>query len=326
MLRCMRLLLVIASLAFLSAAAVAAERYPTRPVRLVVPFPPGGITDTLARLIGQKLGERLGQTFVVDNRPGAASMIGTITAAKAQADGYTLLVTDIPFVLNVAIHPNPRYDAIKDFSPITQLGTAPAVLAAHLSFKANSIKELIAMPRAQTERFALGTSGVGSGSHVAYELLRLKTGLVLNHVPYKGGGPMIADLAAGQIPLGFVNIVSVLPYATGASPSIKGLALTSATRHPLMPAVATFAESGVKELIIKNWAGVFAPNGTPSAVVKLLNHEIGRVLELPDIKDRFASVAVDIAPLGPEEFRKFIEIEVRRWKDVVAKAGIKLSD
>lgn len=304
-------------------AASAADKYPSRPVRLVVPYAPGGGSDTTARVIGQKLGERLGQTFVIDTRPGAASMIGTEIVARAQGDGYTLILADVPHAINAVIFAKPPYDAVRDFAPIMRIATAPQVLVAHPSFAASSLKELIAMPRAQTEKLALGTSGQGSSPHMSYELLRLKTGLVLNHVPYKGGGPAIADVVSGQIALAFNASPPIVPHIKAGR--IKGLGITSANRHPLLPAVPTFVESGVQDFVVAHWYGVLASGGTPPAVVKLLHQEIARALELPDVRERFASLALDIAPLGPDEFRKLIESDVKRWTEVVRKSGIKLN-
>ena len=313
-----------AAVPFLSALPVeAADRYPVRPVRFVVPYAPGGGSDTTARVIGQKLGERLGQTFVIDTRPGAASRIGTEIVAKAAGDGYTLILADVPHAINAVIFATPPYDAVKDFAPIMRIATAPQVLVAHPSFKAGSLKELIAMPRAQTEKLALGTSGQGSSPHMSYELLRIKTGLVLNHVPYKGGGPAIADVVGGQIPLAFNASPPIVPHIKAGR--IKGLGMTAAARHALLPGVPTFVESGVQDFVVAHWYGVLASGGTPQAVVKLLHQEVARALELPDVKERFASLALDIAPLGPDEFRKLIESDVKRWKEVVAKSGIKLN-
>lgn len=313
--------LAIGAIAAITASA--ADKYPSRPVRLVVPYAPGGGSDTTARVIGQKLGERLGQTFVIDTRPGAASMIGTEIVARAQGDGYTLILADVPHAINAVIFAKPPYDAVRDFAPIMRIATAPQVLVAHPSFGASSLKELIAMPRAQTEKLALGTSGQGSSPHMSYELLRLKTGLVLNHVPYKGGGPAIADVVSGQIPLAFNASPPIVPHIKAGR--IKGLGITSANRHPLLPAVPTFVESGVQDFVVAHWYGVLASGGTPPAVVKLLHQEIARALELPDVRERFASLALDIAPLGPDEFRKLIESDVKRWTEVVRKSGIKLN-
>ena len=315
--------LLAAVCALLLPAAEAADRYPSRPVRFVVPYAPGGGSDTIARLLGQKLGERLGQTFVIDTRPGAASMIGTEIVAKAAGDGYTLILADVPHAINVTTAAKPTYDAIRDFAPILRVATAPQVLAAHPSFSANSLKELLAMPRSQTEKIAMGMSGQGSSPHMSYELLRLRTGLVLNHVPYKGGGPAITDLVAGQIPLAFNASPPIVPHVQGKR--IKGIGITAAGRHPLLPDVPTFVESGVKDFVVAHWYGVLASGGTPPAVIRLLHQEIARALELPDVKARFAGLALDIAPLGPDEFRRLIESDVKRWKDVVVKSGIKLN-
>lgn len=312
--------LVIAHAEALLAADTA---YPTRPVRLVVPYAPGGGSDITARMIGQKLGERLGQAFVIDTRPGAASLIGTEIVAKAAGDGYTLILADVPHAINAVIFPKPPYDAVRDFSPIMRIATTPQVLAAHPSFKANSLKELIAMPRAQTEKLALGTSGQGGSPHMTYELLRIKTGLVLNHVPYKGGGPAISDLVANQIPLALNGSPPVVAHIKAGR--VKGLAMSAATRHPLLPGVPTFIESGVPDFVVAHWYGVLASGGTPPAIVKLLHQEIARALEQADVRERFSSLALDIAPLGPDEFRKLIESDVKRWKEVVTKSGIKLN-
>ncbi|MBX3661110.1 MAG: tripartite tricarboxylate transporter substrate binding protein [Burkholderiales bacterium] len=302
-------------------ATAADISYPTRPVRLVVPYAPGGGSDITGRMLGQKLSERLGQTFVIDTRPGAASLIGTEIVAKAAGDGYTLILADVPHTINAVMFAKPPYDALKDFSPIMRVATTPQVFAAHPSFKANSLKELIAMPRAQTEKLALGTSGQGGSPHMTYELLRIKTGLVLNHVPYKGGGPAISDLVANQIPLALNGSPPVVPHIKAGR--IKGLAMSGATRHPLLPGVPTFIESGVPDFVVAHWYGVLASGGTPPAIVKLLHQELARALEQPDVKERFASLALDIAPLGPDEFRKLIEADVKRWKEVVTQSGIK---
>lgn len=303
--------------------AVAAEKYPSRPVRLIVPYAPGGGSDTIARVIGQKLGERLGQTFVIDTRPGAASLIGTEIVAKAAGDGYTLILADVPHAINPAIAAKPSYDAVKDFAPIMRVVTSTQVLAAHPSFKLNSLKELMALPRAQTEKIALASTGQGGSPHMTYELLRARTGLTLNHVPYKGGGPAISDLVANQIPLALTGSPVIVPQIKAGR--IKGLAMTAATRNPLLPGVPTFIESGVPDFVVAHWYGVLAPAGTPPAIVKLLHQEIARALEQPDVRERLGSLALEMAPLGPDEFRRMIESDVKRWKEVVAKSGVKFN-
>jgi tripartite-type tricarboxylate transporter receptor subunit TctC len=301
----------------------AADNYPSRPVRMVVPYAPGGGSDILGRTLAQKLGERLGQTFVVDNRPGAASMIGTEIVAKAPGDGYTMILADVPHAINPAASAKPTYDAIKDFAPIMLVATTPQILVAHPSFAANNLKELLAMSRAQTEKFAMGTSGAGSSPHMTYELLRQRTGLVLNHVPYKGGGPAISDVVAGQIPLGLLGSPVSIPHLKGGR--MKGIGITSAKRHPVVPNISTFDESGVNGFVVSHWYGVLASGGTPANIVNLLHAEIVRALSQPDVKERLTGLALDLGSGTPDDFRKLIEADVKRWKDVVTRAGIKLN-
>jgi tripartite-type tricarboxylate transporter receptor subunit TctC len=302
--------------------AMAADSYPSRPVRLIVPYAPGGGSDTIARVIGQKLGERLGQTFVIDTRPGAASLIGTEIAAKAGADGYTLILSDVPHAINPAIATKPSYDAVRDFAPIMRVATSSQVLSAHPSFKTATLRELLALPREQTAKFALATTGQGGSPHMTYELLRMKTGLTLNLVPYKGGAPAIADLVANQVPLAITGSPVVVGHIKAGR--IKGLGMTREKRHPLLPGVPTFIESGVPDFVVAHWYGFLAPAGTPPAVIRKLHQEIARALEQADVQERLAALALDLAPAGPEDFRKMIENDVRRWQDV-AKSGIKLN-
>ncbi|HWP89577.1 MAG TPA: tripartite tricarboxylate transporter substrate-binding protein, partial [Burkholderiales bacterium] len=199
-------------IASIAGTAYAAEQYPTKSVRFIVPYPPGGGSDITGRAIGVKLNESLGQTFVIDNRPGATGLIGTQLAARAPADGYTLLLADAPHTINALVYSKPPYDAIKDFAPLNLLATSPQALLAHPTFSVGSFKELLAMPRAQTEKLAMGSSGLASGPHMLYEWLRIKTGLVLNHVPYKGGGPSLSDAVAGQIPLVMNAVPASMPF------------------------------------------------------------------------------------------------------------------
>ena len=306
----------------LAPAAHSADAYPSRPVRFVVPYAPGGGSDTIARVLGLKLGETLGQTFVVDDRPGAASMTGTQLVAKSPNDGYTIILSDVPHAINVSTYSRPGYDAVKDFAPIVMVGTVPQIMVAHPSFQVNSLKELLALPRAQTEKFAMGTSGTGSSPHMTYELLHLRTGLVLNHVPYKGGGPATTDAVAGQIPIAFNGAPVSMPYLRNGR--LKGLGITSAQRNPLVPNIPTFEESGVPNFVIAHWYGVLAPAGTPPAVIKTLHTEIAQALQTQDVKDRFSALAINIANLDPQAFAKVIAADVRRWREVVATAGIRI--
>jgi tripartite-type tricarboxylate transporter receptor subunit TctC len=303
-------------------APFAADTYPSKSIRFIVPYPPGGGSDITGRAIGAKLNEYLGQTFVIDNRPGATGLIGTQLAARAPADGYTLLLADAPHTINALVYSKPPYDAIKDFAPINLLATSPQALLAHPSFSVGTFKELLAMPRAQTEKIAMGSSGLASGPHMLYEWLRLKTGLVLNHVPYKGGGPSLSDAVAGQIPLVMNAVPASMPFIKAGR--LKPLAISSAERHPLLPGVATFQEAGVKDFVSFQWYGVFAPAGTPREIIAIVNREINKALNSPDIKDRFVSLTLDPAPGKPEAFLKLLQDEDARWRDVQKQVNVKL--
>ncbi len=316
------ILAVVSAVAWLPIAPAAAG-YPERPVRVIVPYAPGGGSDTIARVIGQKLSERLKQPFVIDARPGAASLIGTEIAAKANGDGYTLILSDVPHVINPATAAKPSYDAVKDFTPIMRVATSSQVLSAHPSFKSASLRDLLALPREQTAKLSLATTGQGGSPHMTFELLRIRTGLALNVVPYKGGAPAIADLVANQVPLAITGSPVVVGHIKAGR--IRGLGMTRDKRHPLLPDVPTFIESGVADFVVAHWYGFLAPAGTPRPVVKILHQEIGRALEQADVQERLANLALDLAPLGPEDFSKMIESDVRRWKEVVAKSGIKLN-
>ena len=248
-------------------SARAQGSYPSQPVRLVVPYAPGGGSDFTGRLIAQKLQETAGFTVIVDNRAGAAGMLGTEVVARAPADGYTLLYADVAHGINPAVYPKAKYDPVKSFAPITLVGAAPQVLVAHPSFPANSLKELLAMPREQRQTIAVGTPGQGSGPHLTYELLRTRIGLELVHVPYKGGGPALADAINGQIPLVMNAMPPVMPHLQ--SGKLKALAIATPERHPRLPDVQTYAESA-PGVVVYNWYGFLAPAGTPTEVTNRL--------------------------------------------------------
>jgi tripartite-type tricarboxylate transporter receptor subunit TctC len=310
------------ALAPAQALLAADSAYPTRPVRLIVPYPPGGGSDITGRAIGNKLTEYLGQTFVIDNRPGATGLIGTLIAARAPADGYTIVLADAPHTINSLVYAKSPYDAIRDFTPLNLVATSPQALLANPKFSVKTLKELLAMPRAQTEKLAMGSSGLASGPHLVYEWLKLRTGLTLNHVPYKGGGPSLADAAAGQIPLVMNAVPAALPLVrTGR---LKVLAITSPQRHPLLPDVPTFVESGVKDFVSFQWYGMLGPAGLPKNIVTTLNQSINKALAAPDVKERFASLTFDSSIGSPEDFRKLLVSEDQRWKDVLKQVKIRL--
>ena len=308
-----------ASLPWTSARAQGA--YPAQPVRLVVPYAPGGGSDFTGRLVAQKLQETAGFTILVDNRPGAAGMLGTEVVARAPADGYTLLYADVAHGINPAVYSKARYDAVKSFAPVTLVGASPQVMVAHPSFPANSLKELLAMPREQMQKVALGTPGQGSGPHLTYELLRAKTGLELVHVPYKGGGPALSDAVNGQIPLVMNAMPPVMPHLQ--SGKLKALAIAMPERHPRLPDVQTYAESA-PGIVVYNWYGVLAPAGTPAEVTNRLARDIARILLLPDVKEKFDATFLDVMPQGSAEMARFLDDEVRQWKNVALQTGISL--
>jgi tripartite-type tricarboxylate transporter receptor subunit TctC len=313
---------LLAATALFTCAAHAAERYPAKPIRAIVGYPPGGGTDLVGRMVGQKVAENFRQTVVIDNRAGASGMIGAELAAKSPPDGYTILFTNADHTLNALVYAKPRYDAIRDFTPINLLATTPFALLAHPSFSANTLKELLAMPRSQTEKLAMGSSGLATGPHLSYELLRLTTGLTLNHVPYKGGGPSLADAVGGQIPLALNALSPAVPYIQAGR--LKVLGITSAQRHPLLPGIPTFQESGVKDYVTVQWYGLLGPPGMPKDIVSLLNREINKVLAMPEIRERFVTLTLDATPGAPEEFRKLLDSEVGLWKGVLKQVRVQL--
>ncbi len=300
----------------------AAEHYPNRPVRFIVPYPPGGGSDITGRAIGERLTVSTGQTFVIDNRPGATGLIGTELTARAPADGYTILLADAPHTINAVVYRKKRYDAIRDFTPITLVATSPQVFLAHPSFRLNTLKELLALPRTETEKLSVGTSGLASGPHMTLEWLRVKTGLTLNHVPYKGGGPSLADGVSGQIPLVINALPAAMPFIKPGR--LKVLAVTSRERHPAVPNAPTVIESGVKDFVTWQWYGILGPAGVPRDVVATLNKEIHKAMASKEVKDRFALLAFDAAPGTPEEFLDLLRSEDVRWKEVVKEVKVQL--
>jgi tripartite-type tricarboxylate transporter receptor subunit TctC len=307
-------------IAALPVAGIAAEseKYPSKPVRFVVPYAPGGGSDITARAIGQKLGESLGQTFVVDSRPGASGLVGTDLVAKSPPDGYTLILADSAHTINNVIYRKPRYDPIGDFAPVTLVATTPLALMAHPSFQP-SLKELIAMPKAQSEKIVLGTSGQAGGPHMIYLWIRTNTGLTLNEVTYKGGGPAMVDAIGGQIQLVFTSLAAGIPHMKAGR--LKALGVTSPTRHAAMPDIPTFQEAGLKDIAMLLWYGILAPAGTPKHIVAVLDRETAKALQTPDVRERFAALALDAAPSGPEEFRKVLERELKIWRSVIAQSN-----
>jgi tripartite-type tricarboxylate transporter receptor subunit TctC len=314
--------LLVATMSAAAHAQKAAGDYPTKYVRFIVPYAPGGSSDVLARTIGQKLAEALGQTFVVDNRPGAGSMLGTDIAAKSAPDGYTLILSDMPHTINPSIYPKVPYDPIRDFAPITLIGVSPMFLFAHASFPAHDVKSLVALAKREPGKIAIASGGTGATTHLAAELLQAHAGIKLVHVPYKGAGPALADVVAGQIPLTFTTMATGASFAKSGRVQILGV--TSAQRLPAYPDVPTFAESGVSGMVFQHWWGVMAPAGTPRVVVAKLNQAIVAAIASPDVRARFTTLSVEPKTTTPGQFHDLLVTDVARWAKVVKDAGIKV--
>jgi len=299
----------------------ASGTYPNRPIRLIVPFGPGGGSDYVGRLVGQKLTEQMGQTVVVDNRPGAASLVGTEMVARAAPDGYTLCLCDVGFTINPAFYKKTAYDPLKDFDPITVVAETPYLLIVNASLPyATSIKDFIAAAKAQPGTINLGSAGSGSGTHFAGELFKQRAGLTITHVPYKSAGLSTTDVVSGQIQATMSSAPASMPLVkTGR---IKILAAASAKRSALMPDIPTFAESGVPGVVVTNWYSIMSRGGTPQPVIKKLHDELTRAIQSPDMRTRLASAALEPAPNTPEQFRAMIAAELQRWARVMKEAKI----
>jgi tripartite-type tricarboxylate transporter receptor subunit TctC len=321
MLRVFAAVLLPAIFAPVAHAQPRAPDYPTKFIRFIVPYAPGGSSDVLARTLGQKLGDTLGQTFVVDNRPGAGSMVGTDVAAKATPDGYTIILSDMPHTINPSIHAKVPYDPVKDFSPVTIIGVSPMFLFANPSLKVENVKEFIAAAKSQPGKIAVASGGTGATTHLALELLQTHAGIKLNHVPYKGAGPALTDVVGGQVPATFTSMATAAPFAKGGR--IRILGVTSAKRLAAFPDVPTFAESGVPGMVFEHWWGIMAPAGVAKPIVDKLHSHVAKAVATPDVRERFAALAVEPRTNTPEQFRALLESDLKRWAKVVRDAGIK---
>jgi tripartite-type tricarboxylate transporter receptor subunit TctC len=311
----------IAALAAALAAPAVAQNYPQRPVRMLVPFAAGGATDVPTRLVSAKLAERLGQQFVVDNRPGQGGALGAAVAAKAEPDGYTILQVATPFVVSPHVYSRLSYDPLKDFVPVTQFGSAPNVLVVHPSLPAKSVKELIALAKSQPGKLDWASSGTGGGQHLFGELFMSMAGIKITHISYKGSGAATADLIGGQVKIGFPGIAIALQHhKTGR---LLPLAVTTAQRSSQMPDVPSIAEAGVPGYEATFWMGMTVPKGTPRQVIDLLNRETTALLKSPDLVEGFRRAGTDAAPSTPEQFGKFLNSEYAKWGKVVRAVGIK---
>jgi tripartite-type tricarboxylate transporter receptor subunit TctC len=311
---------IVAITAFSFGAALAADPYPTRPIRMIVGFAPGGGTDLTARPVAQKLSELLGQQVIVENRPGAAGNIATEQVARATPDGYTLLMGTIAaLAINPGLYGNLRFDPETDFAPVIQVVDATNVLVLHPSVPANSVKELIELARQSS--LSAGSSGIGATGHLSIELFNLMAGVKLVHVPYKGGGPAMGDLVGGQVHLIFATAASAIPHIK--SGRIKGIAVTTAKRSSLLPELPTLSEAGLAGFDANNWYGLVVPAKTPRAIIDQLNAEVTKILNMPDVRTTLFNQGLDPAPGTPEQFGAYIKSERAKCAKVIKESGAK---
>jgi tripartite-type tricarboxylate transporter receptor subunit TctC len=306
----------------LAAAGAFAQGYPAKPVKVVVPYPPGGPTDIVARVVSQKLAEQTGQQFLVENRAGAGGNIGAEAVARAPADGYTLLVATTAHAINPSLFKSLGYDLQKDFAPVSQLTGGPLVIVVNPSLPAKSVQELIALAKSKPGKLNFASSGNGQSTHLSAELFSSMAGIKMNHVPYKGSAPALTDVIGGQADLMFDTMLSAMPQVkTG---KLRALAVTSAARSPAAPDLPTVAESGLPGYAAIAWNGLLAPAGTPKDVVAKLNAELKKTLETADVKERFAAQGFAAAWSPPEQYAAFIQSELAKWAKVVKASGATL--
>ena len=314
------LALVLCAGALFGVASAGAASYPDRPIRLVVPFPPGGGSDITARTIAQKLGESLGQTIIADNRGGAGGNIGTDIVAKSVPDGYTLVMAlSGPFSINGSLMGKLPFDPLKDFALITLAGATPNLLVAHPALAANSVKELIALAKASPGKLNFASSGLGTPAQLAGELFNTMAGVKLVHVPYKGAAPALTDLLAGQVQMMFSTMPPALPQVKAGK--LKAIAVTSAKRSLTTPELPTIAEAGLPGFEATTWYGMAAPAGTPKAIIARLNAEVIKVLHMPDVHERLLAQGTEASGTTPEAFAAFIKVETEKWAKVVKASG-----
>jgi len=316
---CVLGLLVTLGTTFNSAAGA---DYPSKPIRIIVPFPPGAFNDQLARVLSQKLGERWGQPIVVDNRPGGSTLIGTDLAAKAPADGHTLLVVSFAFAVNPSLLAHLPYDTRRDFAPVVLAAGAPNVLLVNPASKARNVAELIAFARTEPGGLQYASAGHGTSPHLCMELLAQTAHVDLTHLVYKGSAPALTDLIGGQVQVMFDNLPNALPHVKAGK--LRALAVTTAARSPLAPQLPTLAEAGVPGYDVEVWFGVVAPARTPKHVIAKLNGEINRILALPEVKTRFGEQGVRVIGGPPERLGAHLQKEMAKWAKVVKEAGVRI--
>jgi tripartite-type tricarboxylate transporter receptor subunit TctC len=312
----------IAPLTMLASGVVFGQAYPTHPIRMVVPFSAGaGVTDIMARLVGQYLSASLGQQIVIDNRPGAGGIPGTEVVSRAAPDGYTLLMTNVALAVNPYLYPRLPYDSAKDFTPVTMVNSAPLLLVVHPSIAAKSVQELLMYAKAHAGQLNYGSGGVGSTPHLAGELFKSIAGIDAVHVPYKGGAPALTDLVGGQLTFMIENVPGTMPFVKAGK--LRALAITSSKRSALEPALPTMVEAGVPGYQVIGWNGIVAAKGTPPAILTRLHTEVAKILHTPEVKQRMAALGAEPVGNTPEEFGAFIKGEMARWGKIIKEKGIR---
>ena len=308
-------------LLMLAAAGGALAQYPTKPVRIILPYAAGGGADVLTRIVAQALGEVWKQSVVADNKPGAGATIGTDMVAKAAADGYTLLMTAGTMAVSPAAYPKLPYDVLRDFAPITLLAQTQYVLAVNAAVPAQNFADLLRLARESPGKLNYGSPGNGTLSHLTYELLRSRTGIQTGVVPYKGSNPALIDVLSGQVDFVLDTPAAVMQHVK--SQKLRALAVSSAKRAPSMPGVPTFAEAGLREVDVSVWFGLLAPAATPPEIVRRIHADVVKVLAMPSVADRLAAEGLEVVTMQPAEFGAYLRSEVAKWSDVVKQANIK---
>jgi tripartite-type tricarboxylate transporter receptor subunit TctC len=296
-----------------------AQAYPARPVRIIVPYPPGGATDVMARTVAQKLGETWPQAAVVENKPGASGTVGSEIVAKSAPDGYTLLMQGTQHSINLSLYKQLPYDTLRDFAPVAYVASAPFLLVLHPSVPANTVGELIAYIKARPGGLNYGSSGVGGGAHLAGEIFKTSAGVQLTHIPYKGAAPAMADLLGGQVTMVFDPIPTSITQVRAGR--IKAVAITSAKRSALMPELPTVAESGLPGFEVVAWFGLYAPAATPKDIVAKLNVDVNRVLQLPEVKEKFAALGAESMPMNTDQFALYLRAEIAKFAKAIKDSG-----
>jgi tripartite-type tricarboxylate transporter receptor subunit TctC len=318
----MRTLFRFALLALALPAAAQEARWPAKPVKLVVGYTPGGATDIIARTLAAKLTDMLGQTVIVENKPGATSNIASEAVAKAAPDGYTLLMGTIANATNMTAYKNLGYDTMRDFVHITQTMSAPSVLAVHPSVPAKTLKELIALAKQQPGKLTYASSGNGGSPHLAGEMLKLRAGIDIVHVPYKGATPAMTDLLGGQVTMSFQTALSAIPHLQGGKLNV--IAVAAHRRMSLLPNVPTMAEAGIADFEVSSWNGLFAPAKTPPEIVNRLHQSTVKALAMADVREKLAAQGAEGVGQSPEEFRAYIRSEIDKWGRVIRESGAKV--